>query len=108
MAEDKHEDRRKTVKVGVKEGGGVAPGYLWNVDILNQAFDQAMGFLNEDQYAHLSSQVRELARQEDPTRSDSVDVRALEDFHEIRDKGGFLARSMRESSTSITNRLEPS
>lgn len=80
----------KAVKVGVKEGGGRPPGYSWTVDILDRAFDEAMGFLNEDQYAHLANQVKELARQEDPTHSDTVDVRPIEDFHEIRDKGGVL------------------
>ena len=33
---------RKPVKVGVKEGGGPPPGYQWNVDILDQAFEEAM------------------------------------------------------------------
>jgi hypothetical protein len=92
MDEEKYEAQHKSVKIGVKEGGGRPPGYQWSVDILQQAFDQAMGFLNDDQYSHLANQVRELARQEDPTRSDVVDVRAVEDFHEIRDKGGILGK----------------
>ena len=89
---DGNNPRRKAVKVGVKEGGGPPPGYLWNVDLLGQAFDEAMGFLNEDQYSHLASQVRELAMQEEPTRAETVDVRPVEDFHEIRDKGGILGK----------------
>ena len=36
--------------------------------------------------------VRELARQEDPTHSSTVDVRPVEDFHGIRDKVGVLGR----------------
>ncbi len=91
MAEG-NEPRRKPVKVGVKEGGGPPPGYRWNVEILAQAFDEAMDFLNEDQYAHLSNQVRELAAQDEPTRSETVDVRPVEDFHEVRDKGGVLGK----------------
>ena len=51
-----------SVKIGVKEGGGLPPGYEWNVEIFDQAFDEAMSFLTEDEYAHLASQVRELAR----------------------------------------------
>jgi hypothetical protein len=89
MAEDSH---RKAVKIGVKEGGGPPPGYQWNVDILEQSFEEATAFLNEDQYDHLANQVRELARQGDPTHSNTVDVRSVEDFHEIREKGGVLKR----------------
>ena len=83
---------RKTVKIGVKEGGGPALGYRWNVEVLDRAYDEAMGFLNQDQYDHLAAQVRELARQDDPTHSDTVDVRPIEDDHEVRDKGGILGK----------------
>jgi mRNA-degrading endonuclease RelE of RelBE toxin-antitoxin system len=83
---------RKVIKVGVKEGGGEPPGYKWNVEILDQAFEEAMGFLDEDQYAHLANQIRELARQDDPTHSDAIDIRPVEGFHEIRDKGGVLRK----------------
>ena len=44
---------RKNVKVGVKEGGGPPPGYQWSVEILDQAYEEAMGFLNPDQYDHI-------------------------------------------------------
>lgn len=84
--------RRKPVKTGVKEGGGPPPGYQWTVDIIDQAFDEAMAFLDEDQYDHLADQVRELAGQEDPRHSDTVDIRPIEDFWEIRDKGGVLGK----------------
>jgi phage-related protein len=83
---------RRSVKIGVKERGGPPPGYLWNVALLGQAYDEAMSFLNEDQYSHLACQVRELAAQEEPTRCETVDVRPIEDFHEIRDKGGILGK----------------
>jgi hypothetical protein len=82
--------RGKAVKSGVRRGGGRPPGYQWNVDILDQAFEEAMGFLSEDQYAHMAAQVRELARQEDPTHRTTVDIRPVEDFYEVRDKGGIL------------------
>lgn len=76
------------IKIGVKEG----EAYQWNVAIFNQAFDEAMEFLNEDQYAHLARQVKELAAQNEPTQSDTVDVRPIEDYWEIRDKGGILKK----------------
>lgn len=40
----------------------------------------------------MADQVRELARQDDPTHSRTVDVRPIEDFYEIRDKGGILKK----------------
>ncbi len=56
----------KPIKIGVKEGGGPPPGYEWNVEILDQAFEEAIEFLDEDQYDHMAEQVRQLARQPDP------------------------------------------
>lgn len=83
---------KKPVKVGVKVGGGPPPGYLWNVAILNVAYHEAMTVLSEVQYEHVAAQIRELAKQGDPTHSDGIDVRPIEDFHELRDKGGILAK----------------
>lgn len=83
---------RKSVKVGVKLGAGPPPGYKWNVDELGQSHDEAMAFLNEDQYEHLSRQVREVAKEEDPGHCSTVDVRQIEDFYEIREKGGVLRK----------------
>ena len=90
MAEGPHD--RKPIKVGVKVGGGPDPGYEWNVDILDNAHDEAREFLDEDQYYHMALQVKDLALQEDPTHSVTVDIRPIEDFYEIRDKGGILRR----------------
>lgn len=86
------EPKRTSVKIGVKEGGGPPPGYQWTVEILTCAFDEGSRILNSDQYQHLAQQVRELAGQEHPTHSQTIDVRAVEDFYEIRDKGGILGR----------------
>lgn len=83
---------RKPVKIGVHEGTGPPPGYQWNVDILDQAFEEALAILNEDQYDHAAGQVKELAQQEDPTHSDTVDVQPIEDYFELRDKGGILRK----------------
>ncbi len=83
---------RKPVKVGVKEGGGPFPGYKWNVDLLDQSHGEAMSFLTEDQYDHIARQVRELAMEDEPTQCLTVDVRPIECFFELRDKGGILKR----------------
>ena len=79
-------------KVGVRLGGGPPPGYRWPVEIFPQARAEAREFLTEEQYAHLSSQVRELARQDDPTHSVTLDIRPVNDMYELRDKGGILGK----------------
>lgn len=86
------EPKKKPVKIGVKKGGGVPPGYQWNVNVLDQAHSDAMSFLNDEQYSHMADQVRELARDTDPTHSAVIDVKSIDDFYEIRDKGGVLGK----------------
>ena len=81
----------KSVKTGVQRGRG-EPEYQWTVSILHVAFEEAMAFLTPAGYQHLAMQVKELARQGDPTHSVTVSVRAIEDFYEIRDKGGPLGK----------------
>lgn len=80
------------VKVGVRIGVGIPP-YQWSVWILDLAYDEAMKFLDESQYAYLSEQMRELAREKDPTHSQLLSVDAIEDFHELREKGGVLGKT---------------
>ena len=83
---------RKPVKVGVREGKGPPPGYEWNIDIIEPSHSESMSFLNKEQYDHVASQIRELARQVEPTRSQAIDVRSVDDFYELRDKGGILQK----------------
>jgi hypothetical protein len=80
------------VKIGERQGGGPPPGYRWNVDIFDSAVDEARAFLNEDQYDYLARQVKQIARQDDPTHSETVDVRPISEFFEIRSKGGILGK----------------
>lgn len=51
-----------------------------------------MKILSADQYEHLAQQFRELARQDDPSHSEIIDVKAIEDYLELRDKGGILGK----------------
>jgi len=87
-----NEPSRKPVKVGVHEGGGPPPGYRWGVDVLDQSHSEAMAFLDEAQYSHIAAQVRELAMEDEPTLSQTVDVRPIDTFFELRDKGGILKK----------------
>lgn len=84
--------RRKLIKVGVHRGGGSARVYAWEVLVLDIAYDEAMKFLNRDQYQHVAEQVKELARLDDPTHSDTLSIDSIEQFHELRDKGGILGK----------------
>jgi len=86
------EHLRKAVKTGVKEGFGPPPGYRWSVDILDASHSEAMSILTEDQYDHVARQVRELASEDEPTRCETVDIRPIDTFFELRDKGGILGK----------------
>jgi hypothetical protein len=81
---------KSSLKIGVHLGDGAPPGFQWNIGILDFVFDEAMKFLDEGQYSHLAEQFQELAYQADPSRSLTVSVDAIDDFYELRDKGGIL------------------
>lgn len=83
---------RKPIKAGVKQGGGPPPGYLWNIDILDIAYEEAMSFLSAPQYGHLAEQMKDLAGQLDPSHSATQSVDQIENFLELRDKGGILGK----------------
>jgi hypothetical protein len=76
--------------VVLNRDGGPPPHYRWTVFILDRALDEANKILTDDQYAYISEQVRELARQADPTHVDHLSVDTVEGFHELREKGGVL------------------
>ncbi len=80
------------VKTGVVKGGGEPPGYMWNCLFLNVARREAMEHLDEAQYHHVADQFKEMAMQVDPIRAPGVDVQRIEDFFELRDKGGPLRK----------------
>jgi hypothetical protein len=82
----------KPLKVGLKAGAGPLPGYSWHVGYLSVARDEAMGFLNDEQYAHAVDLVRALASEVDPSHPSTVTVEAVEDFFELKDKGGVLGK----------------
>lgn len=76
-----------------KEGGGGEPPFKWNVERLDQMEKEAQKQLDGAQYEHMKDQVRSLAREDDPTHPQAVDVRALgNELYELRDKGGPLRK----------------
>ena len=78
------------VKVGVEAGSGPPPGYRWSVEYLTVAEQKARKWLDGAQYGHLVDQVLALAAEEDPTHAQSLDVKSIEDFFELRERGGPL------------------
>lgn len=83
---------KKPIKLGVLRADGPSPGYVWNVLIFDLAFREAMSFLNEGQYQHIAKQFKELALENDPSHSKTCDIEPIEDFYELRDKGGILGK----------------
>jgi DNA-binding Xre family transcriptional regulator len=81
----------KDLKVGVHRGDG-DPEFKWNVVIVDLAFQDAKEFLDDTQYEHVAEQVRELARETDPTHAVTQRVSAVEDLFELKDKGGPLGK----------------
>ena len=83
---------QKQIKVAVREGGGPPPGYEWSIGVLEVGYSEAIELLSRPQYRHLADQFKELARHPDPTHSETLDLRPVEDFFELRDKGGILGK----------------
>ena len=82
----------KELKVGVWRGGGPLPGYRFTVLIPDLAYHEARGFLNPAQYEHAASLVKDLAEEDDPTHSMRQRIEAIDDYHELKDKGGILGK----------------
>ncbi len=83
----------KPYKTGVQAGGGPEPGYLWTVLIDEHCHEEAIAFLNDEQYQHVALQVKELAKELNPRISQTIDIDQVDDFYEIRDKGGSLGKN---------------
>jgi len=81
----------KALKIGVRRGHG-DPEFIWNVIVLDLAHNEAVKFLTPEQYSHEVQQVQCLACEKDPTHSVTQTVESVEDFYELKDKGGPLGR----------------
>lgn len=80
----------KQLKTGVRLGGGPPPGYQWGVVVLDLAHRESSRLLTAPQQSHMRQQVRELARHIDPTHSETISIDKVEEFYEMRDRGGVL------------------
>jgi len=64
----------------------------WQLAYIDAAERDARKFLNEDQYAHAVQLFDELSLESNPRCSTTQDVRPIDEFYELRDKGGILGR----------------
>jgi len=56
------------------------------------AYREATGFLTSDQYQHAACLVKELAEEHDPARSATQRIQPIDDYFELKDKGGILGK----------------
>jgi hypothetical protein len=68
------------------------PGQKWELSYLDVAEAEGRKILTEAQYAHIVGLFDELATENDPRNSSSQDVKAIDEFYELRDKGGVLGK----------------
>lgn len=78
------------VKVATKQA--LAAPLVWRVGYLEAANKDASKFLDEDQIEHLRQQIIDLATHENPRVSQTQNVERIEDFFELKDKGGILGK----------------
>lgn len=65
---------------------------VWLLGYVTTAQDDAKKFLTPEQYAHAVRQFDELAAEQNPRKSLTQDVRPIDEFYELREKGGILGR----------------
>ena len=83
---------KKQIKVGVNEGGGPPPGYLWSVLFLTVAEREAKSDLTLPEYLHVVDHIKALASEKNPTKPVTVSSDDLDGVFELRIKGGPLAK----------------
>lgn len=72
-----------------KEAEGSAQ---WALNYLDVAAKEGHKILNDDQYEHVRQQFLLLAEEKNPHSVKFVDVLPIEDYFELRDKGGILGK----------------
>ena len=65
---------------------------LWNLAYLEVSEQEARKRLGEDQYSHLVQQFEMLAEMQQPLRSPMHDIRPIDQFYELREKGGLFGK----------------
>ena len=78
---------------------------IWELGYLEVAEIEGKKILDTEQYAHAVQLCEELAYEIDPANSETQDVRKIDEFYELRDKGGILGNiNLRIYFTLFTER----
>lgn len=70
-----------------------SPRRQWTPGHIRASAKEAKKFLNGVQYDHAVQLMLTLCEEDDPTHPVLSDVDAVEDFYELRDKGGVLGEN---------------
>lgn len=79
----------KPLRLGLRAGNH---GLKWSVYYLERAGKEAKDLLNSSQHRHVLDAIRALAGEEDPRRPACEEVSPIDDFHELKLKGGLLGK----------------
>lgn len=81
-------------KVKTRKVKAVAPSRVarWRIGYLDVVKKEAQKHLTDEQYAHVIGLIEELACEDDPTKSQTQHVEKIENFYELKDKGGILGK----------------
>ncbi len=79
-------------RIRAAKAGGSDRHPQWQLAYLEAAEKDARKFLTEEQYAHVVQLFDELACESDPTKSQTQNVEKIDEFYELKDKGGILGR----------------
>lgn len=64
----------------------------WKLMYLPAAADEARKILTQGQYAHVVQIFEQLALEPNPAESKAFDIRTIDEFLELREKGGLLGK----------------
>ena len=80
----------KKLSTWMKSGLDGTPPYF-SVKFLPQVANEA-DFLTAQQYWHVADQIRDLANSKEPTKCATLNIAKIEDYWELKDKGGPLGK----------------
>ena len=63
---------------------------VWRLSYVGAAAKEGRRFLNEVQYAHAVDLVEQLSGEPNPRAPTGLDVEPIDDYFELKDKGGVL------------------
>ena len=65
---------------------------VWKLSHVAVVAKESHRFLDPNQYAHAVDLCVQLAEERDPRRPPTLDVEKIEEFYELKDKGGLLGK----------------